>query len=244
MEEGGVYRSERRRVQRRKKIAVGIAGLGAILAGGGYAVSAWHTAQDSLMIGDLGAFGPHPPPVQEPPPTATATASPGPSAVPAPTSRPASTRLSGARRLSRPSPVPSPSRVPDDDLASAQLSRLLQAPRSTPSGGPATAGGTIVVTNESGPDGSAIRVLSARYDLTRRGTLLWAADGGQPVGDARCTQRLRIDGGAVTENRPGVLLCWRVSPAKSVVTVATRRAGSPVAAASARVIERTWQQLG
>jgi hypothetical protein len=241
VEEGGVYRSERRRVQRRKKIAVGIAGLGAILAGGGYAVTAWRAAQDATVIGDIGALAPHTPAVPEPPGTDATSKPPPSSAVPAPTSRPVSTRLSGARRSSRPSPAPSPSRIPDDEVAAAQISRLLQAPRSTPSG--AAPAGTIVVTNEPGPDGSAIRVLSARYDLTGRGSLLWAADTGQPVGDARCTQNLRVDG-ALAEARPGLLLCWRVSPVKSVVTVATSRTGSPAAAASARVIDRTWERLG
>lgn len=241
-QDGGVYRSDRRRVQRRKKIAVGLAGLGAILAGGGYAVSAWQTARESTVIGDLGAFAPHTPPVREPPGTATTTAAPRPSAAPAPTSRPASTRLSGARRSSRPSPTPSPSRMPDEEVASALLSRLLAAPRSTPSGVASAAGGTIVVTNEPGPDGSAIRILSARYDLTARGTLLWAADSGQVVGDARCTQNVRV-GGGTAETRPGLLLCWRVSAAKSVVTIATSRTGSPVAATSARVLHRAWEQL-
>lgn len=248
--EDGVYRSERRRVQRRKKIAVGVAGLGAILAGGGYAVTAWRGAQDSTMIGDTGAFAPRvittarTPSVPEPPWT---VATPGPtsaSAVPAPTSRPASTRLSGARRSTRPSPAPSPSRMPDEEAAAAQVSRLLQAPRGTPSAAADGTGGAIVVANEPGPDGSAIRVLSARYDLTGRGTLLWAADNGRPVGDARCTQNLKIAGEAVAAPRPGLLLCWRAAPDRSVVTVATSRTGSPVAASSARVLDAAWRRLG
>ena len=249
-QEDGVYHSRRRRVQRRKKAAVGIAGLVAILAGGGYAMSAWRSAQDSTVLGDIGALAPAP---------SLSRAAPTPSAVPprtspapAPVSRAASPRLSAARQATSPVPTPSPARssVPptpmpddDDDVAAAQVSHLLTAPRSTPSAGVAAAGGTIVVANEPGADGSAIRVLSARYDLTDGGSLLWAADDGVPVGDTRCTRNLRVDGSAPT-NRPRVLLCWRVSAGKSVVTVATGPSRGPVPAASARVIDRVWQRLG
>ena len=250
VEQDGVYRSEQRRVQRRKKIGVGLAGLAAILAGGGYAVSALRSAQQSRIAGDTAAVAPVTSSA-----SASASVSPSGSArppstasvVPAPVSRSPSPRLSAARRSSRPTPTPTPSAsptpVPDADVAAAQVSRLLTAPRTTPSGnGVSAAGGTVVVANESGPDGSAVRVLSARYDLTVGGSLLEAADAGVPVGAARCTRNLRVAG--VRETRPGVLLCWRASPDKSVVTVATRAGGGPVAATSARIIDRVWQRLG
>ena len=246
VDEDAAHRARRRRAQRRKKLAVGLAGLAAILAGGGYAVSAYQTARDTTIIGgDTGALGP--PRVSPATSAGTPSASAG-SPAPAgsaPSSRPPSPRLSAARQRSRPSPTPSPSpspspsSLPDDEAAGAQVSRLLPAPTRA-SGGPAAAGRSAVVANETGADGSAIRIVSGRHDLRSR---LWAADAGVQVGDARCTQNLRIDG-AAPEVRPGMLLCWRVSAAKSVVTVATNEAGKPVAAASARVIERVWQQLG
>ena len=240
VDEDAAHRARRRRAQRRKKLAVGLAGLAAILAGGGYAVSAYQTARDTTIIGgDTGALGP--PRVSPATPAGTpsaSAASPSPAGS-SPSSRPPSPRLSAARQRSRPSPTPSPSSLPDDEAAGAQVSRLLPAPPRA-SGGPAAAGRSAVVANETGADGSAIRIVSGRHDLRSR---LWAANAGVQVGDARCTQNLRIDG-AAPEVRPGMLLCWRVSAAKSVVTVATNEAGKPVAAASARVIERVWQQLG
>ncbi|MET0417218.1 MAG: hypothetical protein ABW022_14500, partial [Actinoplanes sp.] len=145
-------------------------------------------------------------------------------------------RLSAARQSSRPSPTPSPSVLPDDEMAGAQVSRLLPGP----SDGPVAAGGTTVVANETGADGSAIRIVSGLHDLRKR---LWAADAGVQVGDARCTQNLR-GGGTTAAVRPRMLLCWRVSAGKSVVTVATNAAGRPQAAASVRVLDRVWQQLG
>jgi hypothetical protein len=242
VEGDGVYRSERLRVQRRKKIAVGVAGLAAILAGGGYAVTAWRGAQHTTIVGDTGAFAP--PALAAPSsPARPAKALPAPTAVtPPPSTRP-SPRLSAARRSTRPSARPTPSAMPDEEVASAMVSQLLQLRRATASGGLTAAGREIVVAAEPGADGSAIRIVSARHDLTGRGALLWAADAGRPVGDARCTQNFRIGGGAVRETRPGLLLCWRVSPVKSVVTVASSPTGSPVAATSARVIERVWRRM-
>lgn len=255
VEQDGVYRSEQRRVQRRKKIAVGVAGLAAILAGGGYALSTWHSARDDTVVGDTGALAPvvpsaspsGPAPVSGPP----SSVAPAASVVPAPASRSASPRLSAARRSSRPTPTPVPAtsspapvatRAPDAEVAAAQVSRLLTAPRTAPSGGVSAAGETVLVANESGADGSAIRVLSAHYDLTAGGSPVGAADAGVRVGEARCTHNLRVDG--VRETRPGVLLCWRAAPDRSVVTVATRSGGGPVPATSARVIDRAWQRLG
>jgi hypothetical protein len=244
VDEDAVHRAQRRRAQRRKKLAVGVAGLAAILAGGGYAVSVYQAARDATIIGgDTGALGP--PPAVSPaattsaPPAASPSGSASPSGRSSPSSRPPSTRLSAARQLSRPSPTPTPSPLADEQAAGAQVSRLLPAPANA-SGGPAAAGRSAVVANETGADGSAIRIVSGRHDLRTR---LWAADAGVQVGDARCTQNLRIDGRAA-EVRPRMLLCWRVSAARSVVTVATNATGKPSTATSVRVIERVWQQLG
>jgi hypothetical protein len=245
VDEDAVHRAQRRRAQRRKKLAVGVAGLAAILAGGGYAVSVYQAARDSTIIGgDTGALGP--PAAVSPPAAGSPSAAVSPSAVTpvpsassSPSSRPPSTRLSAARQLSRPSPTPTPSPLADEQAAGAQVSRLLPAPANA-SGGPAAAGRSAVVANETGADESAIRIVSGRHDLR---TKLWAADAGVQVGDARCTQNLRIDGRAA-QVRPRMLLCWRVSVAKSVVTVATNATGKPSTATSVRVIERVWQQLG
>ncbi|MEU8813366.1 hypothetical protein [Actinoplanes sp. NPDC048796] len=243
VEDDGVYHSEqrrlRRRVQRRKKFAVGVAGLAALVAGAGYGVSAWQTARESTFVADA------PGPVV----TSTSRSSPKPAVVPTPAPqtsfRAKLPRLSAARQRTSPSPTPSPTTPPvrDEDVASAQISSLLRAPRTRPSGGVAAAGESIAVANERGPDGSTIRIVSARYDLTGRGARLWATDGGVPVGNARCTRNVRADGRSAAETRPGLLLCWRVTPDRSVVTVATRTGGSPAPVSSARLIERVWQRL-
>jgi hypothetical protein len=99
------------------------------------------------------------------------------------------------------------------------------------------------VANETGADGSAIRIVSGRHDLTAGGTRLGAADSGVQVGDSRCTRNVQLDNRR-SEVRTGLLLCWRASATRSVVTVATIRGGRPIESTSARVIDRIWRQLG
>ena len=91
-------------------------------------------------------------------------------------------------------------------------------------------------------DGS-INVVTAKADLTGQRELAMAADNGTPVGDVRCTQRLRFANAMAPRTLPMVLLCWRVSAHKSVLTLATAKTGSPSPAASAAIIDREWAKL-
>jgi hypothetical protein len=228
-------RSRRRSLQRRKKALVAFLGLAAVLGGGSYGVTTWLAARESITT-LTDAFGPV---------TASSSAArPHPSTkrpkkTPAPGPAPAT--KSAARQQYRPSPTPTPtSTLTDDQIAAVQVGHLLERPHAA---GSMAAASAVTVTDETAADGSLIRVVSARHDLTGRWESLWAADPGRPVGTARCTQNFRINGGSYAEVRPGMLLCWRTSAAKSVVTVATVRAGRPSTAASVAVVEREWSRI-
>ncbi|HEY0002894.1 MAG TPA: hypothetical protein VGB74_20740 [Actinoplanes sp.] len=238
-QDDGVYLPDQRRVQRRKKAGVAIAGLAAILGGASYAVTTWFTGEDATAPGDTGALAPIVTPTSRRPHAAPQT-----TAEPTETVRRMPPRIAGVRQRSLPSPTPSTAALPDDEVASTQVSRLLGAPRTTPSGGLVAADEAITVVHEAGSDGSSIQVVSARFDLTGRGSHLWAADDGLPISGARCTQNLRVEGEPAARVRPNVMLCWRASTARSVVTVATSPVGRPAAAISAAVIDRAWQRLG
>jgi hypothetical protein len=235
MADEGVYVSQRRRVQRRKKALVAVVGMAAVLGGGAYGVTAWKAARDSPIMNDLGALAPAPSPSSESPsPTATVR-----SAKSAPAPRWTGARLVGVPQKARPSPTPTPAGRADDAVAAAQVSRLLQARR--PAGTLSAASEAITVANEAGPDGTTIRVVSARYDLTSRGSMLWAADDGQAIADVRCTQNLLVD--AKAQVRPGMMLCWRASAGRSVVAVATSVYGRPPASSISAAIDRAWRRL-
>jgi hypothetical protein len=237
----GIYVSARQRRRRRRRIGSATAGLGLLLGVLAYAGTTWYLGRESTVALEPG----QPPAVQ---PSVAHPAGPTP-AIPSPApvrpeilpdSGPPPGTISAARRSWLPSPVPSPTEPTNDELAATQVSRLLE-PRPS---GPAIADVGTVVRNEVTPDGAQVRVVSARYDLTPRWKLLGAADAGQPAGDARCTQNFRVDGAPLPQNRPGLLLCWRTSPFKSIVVIVTRASGRPEPAVGEAVISREWASMG
>ncbi|MFI5892547.1 hypothetical protein ACIA5D_20810 [Actinoplanes sp. NPDC051513] len=233
----GIYVSARQRRRRRRRIGTTVAAVGLTLGAIAYGGTTWYLGRGSTV-----ALEPAPSPATPTPATPTpATPVPTPNEPQTvPGSGPPPGTISAARRSWLPSPVPSPSGLTDDELAASQVSRLLEP---NP-GGVAAADIGATVRNEVGPDGSQLRIVSARFDLTPRWKLLGVADAGLPVGAARCTQNFRAEGSAVPESRPGLLLCWRTSPFKSIVVVATRAAGRPDPAVGGVVISREWASMG
>jgi hypothetical protein len=88
-----------------------------------------------------------------------------------------------------------------------------------------------------------IRVVSARYDLTGQRELGLAADPGEAVGSSHCTQRLRFSSEAAGQLKPSVLLCWRTSARRSVITLAVAAHGRPSPDGSVAAIDREWSAL-
>ncbi|MBG0560165.1 hypothetical protein [Actinoplanes aureus] len=89
-----------------------------------------------------------------------------------------------------------------------------------------------------------IRVTTARDDLTGQRALAIAADKGERVGSANCTNRIRFSAGVPARERPSLLLCWRTSAQRSVVTMAVTPNGKPKAAESVAIIDKEWAKLG
>ena len=237
----GVYYSQNQRKQRRKgKAAAVVAALVVLLGGGAYAATTWMTGRDATVTGNAAAVDP---PSAGPSARPSAGPSTGPSTGPSagPRPGPVPATRSGVRRSSRPSPTPT---ADDEAVAAMLVGRLMEPPASSSPGGLAVAGDALSVRSEVGREGTAIRVVSARADLTARRRVLGAADSGEQAGAARCTRNFRLAGEPESRIRPGVLLCWRTSAAKSVVTVATNARGRPSAASSVAVIDREWTDLG
>jgi hypothetical protein len=226
----GIYVSARHQGRRRRTIGAAVA-LGAVLLGAvAYVGTGWYLGSRPTVT----VLPPFVTPSIAPPVSATPSVAP----QSAPTAPPLGT-ISAARRSWLPSPVPSPTAPTDDELAATQVSRLLQ-----PRTGVMVADTATTVRNEITPGGALARIVSARYDLTSRRQLLGAADGGEPIGKVRCTQNFRVEGVALPQNRPGLLLCWQMSPYKSVVVVATRATKQPRAAEAAALVSRQWADMG
>jgi hypothetical protein len=104
---------------------------------------------------------------------------------------------------------------------------------------PADAVSTVTEQTSEG----TIRITSAKADLTGQQDQLMAADSGAPAGDARCTQKVHFSNSAAARTIPNLLLCWRTSANRSVVTLAVAKNGHPSTASSTAVIDREWAKL-
>lgn len=213
-----------RSARRRKQAIVGVAGAAAVLAGAGFlATQLMNESQPSLPEPE--ALAPMTTmPVTEPTPV-----------VPAPsyTLGPRTTRHAAPVRIS-PVPPPPPASVeavpyPEEigDPAVEQMQQFGMGAREE-----------IRERTEVLGSGS-IRVVSARRDLTGERLALLSRDEGRAAGrGVRCTDQIRF-GTGLPSGGPGVLVCWRTSEGRSVITIGQGAS----AAESVEVINREWFDL-
>jgi hypothetical protein len=228
------YATNPRRPTYRMKAVAGVVGLAAVLGTGAYVVTARLAGGTHTTVApENGALAPLAPVSAVP----SSPASPTPQVSPAPASSSA-----------KPSPSPPRDEAKvrkEIDAARAQAAAdgVQLQPALTPKKGVVPVAESI--TMEKTPEGT-IRIGTARGDLTGQGTRLIAADDGEPAGDdgARCTQRVRFSGKAAIRTMPTMLLCWRTSAKRSVVTLAVASHGRPSTAISLAVINREWAKLG
>jgi hypothetical protein len=91
---------------------------------------------------------------------------------------------------------------------------------------------------------STVQIETAQADLSGQGLRLIAAGKGEPAGNGvSCTNSIRFAAGAEPTARPNVLLCWRTSDSRSVVTMTVTPEGKPSKTDSAEIISKEWSKL-
>ncbi len=235
-------RQAARRASRRGKAAVGAVGLAALLGGGAFLVTNLLTDKPETIANESGALSPLVPP-------SVAPDSPSPSA--------ARTRhgRSGATAAKEASPTPSPSPSPSPSVSSQSAAQRIKDARenAAKNGVPlmralpavTVPAEDITVTNSGSLESSAgtLRTISARGDLTGQRELAWVSDDGTPYGDAHCTQTLHFANNSTPSLKPTLMLCWRTSASKSVVTVLVRLQSKPTMEAAVAALDKRWKQM-
>jgi hypothetical protein len=232
--------------RRRRRIAVGAAGLAVVLGGGAYAIaSSSGDRHDSTVARDPAALGPLAgEATQSETPSAPASAAQPSSGQPSPVP-PVASAARGAGRAKADGSPSTPGADVSEEIKAARAKAAkdgfpLRRAKTT---GPHIESGPVSERTEQRQDG-VLRVVTARFDLTGQRELLWPAHGGKPVGDAECTQTFRFANEGAASTKPNLLLCWRTSPTRSVVTVLVDRSGKPSTAESVKVIDSEWAKLG
>jgi hypothetical protein len=216
-----------RRERRRKQAVVGLTGAAAVLAGAGFLATQLMNAEQ--------------PSLPEPAALAPLTASTAATASSVPSVEPSVTRTSKVPKPAEPverSPAPTVSRTPD--------------PAPTPTSAATDRSSKLGVRAQDGVnertealENGTIRIVSARRDLSGERELQLAGDKGRPIGNGVwCTSDVRMAAGAPAEERPTVLLCWRTSKTRSVVTMAVVTNGEAPTARSVDIIGEEWAKLG
>jgi len=212
----------------RKRAVAGIAGL-TVLGGMAFAITATQDGTRDEAGGITASTGPPPEVAAGPAATAGAAVSPDPS------------NRNAKRAPSLPAEVVS--RVAA--IREAAKKHTVPITRPLPQSTGELAGEVTVTTSGSVQrDGRTMRLISARADLTGQRELAWVADGGEPVGKARCSQTFRLASNVEPARKPNLLICWRTSATKSVYTVMVDLDGDPSERTSTAAIDAEWRKLG
>lgn len=89
-----------------------------------------------------------------------------------------------------------------------------------------------------------VRLVTARSDLTGQQELGWVAGGVSDHGNDHCSQTFRLFNSPAPEKKPTLLLCWRTSPAKSVVAALVDPKGKPSIARALKAVDDKWKSMG
>ena len=197
---------ERRRGLRSRpaRVALGAAGLAAVLGGGAYAVTdltANRSSSDTTAATVTAAAA-----------TATATTA-------ATTAAATATGDASSKPSSTPSSSPTPR--PNLSLSKADAERIEAVRRYAASAGAkdfkptmpravsdGLAPAKVVNTGSLKEDGGTMRIVTAKGDLSGERELKWVAGGITKVGRAECSQTIQLANQVKPKKEPTLLLCW------------------------------------
>jgi hypothetical protein len=89
-----------------------------------------------------------------------------------------------------------------------------------------------------------LRITSARRNLAGQRELSWIPDAGEKVGDASCSNKVRLAEGAPEMVKPTLLLCWRTTATKSVFVISVNPAGRPSKTTAVAAVDKEWRRMG
>jgi hypothetical protein len=172
---------------------------------------------------------------------------PAPAIAAPPVETPLSVRSSGlsAARVSRTS-SPQPETLAERiaEMQASALAATDQVGRPLVPSNAVIPDSALTVSRSGSSRTGTLKVVSALADLTGQQELAWVAGPGDRVGDAECSQRIRLSPDVPVLVHPTLLLCWKTSATKSVYTLAVDPKGKPSAQVSVAALDRQWARLG
>ncbi|MET0417220.1 MAG: hypothetical protein ABW022_14510 [Actinoplanes sp.] len=224
----------------RRWMIAGVAGVALLGGGGAYLLTA--TGDDATTPQEVGALAPVTPPSSS---SSSPSSSPSPSPSVSASPSPSPTASPSARKSTAAVKTTDPDEVRKEVMEARKRAEAdgIELQRPVQTKGKAVAQNLVSTRMEQTATGT-IRITTARADLAGQQDQALAGDEGNPVGDARCTQKIQFTRSKPARDIPTTLLCWRTSDDRSVVTMAVVPNGRPHTAASLAIIDREWARLG
>jgi hypothetical protein len=88
------------------------------------------------------------------------------------------------------------------------------------------------------------RLLWARGDMSGETEMTWVTEDVTKHGAVECTQKFRFQAGKKPARRPTMMMCWRISPNRSVIAIDVDFGGNPSLRKNLAAIEKKWNELG
>jgi hypothetical protein len=214
------------RPRRRRLALIAAAGLTVAVGGGAFALTRGPDTNDPAPVAGTRANGGAGP--------AGTSGDPVPSAAPSGSHATQAAQPDGAAA----SPTASRLRTPKPATTSYRAGADTSEPRAVVADVPVT-----TVSSGSPKEGRTLKVVSARGDLSHEREMVWAADQGEAVGEARCTQNFKISFSAPVTHRPTMLLCWRLSSTRSAYSLMVDLHGKPSRTDSVAALDKAWNKL-
>jgi cytoskeletal protein RodZ len=232
LSDDGVNPPETSPARRRTLVAAGVVGLAAVLGAGAYVVTSQGKADETTVSRDTAAMAPSVSPQSAIAPSAPAARGTADAVEPSP---------AGVK----PSASATASLTPDEQVAAArsQGAKAGRPVQRAVTDAPGMSAAAVNQRTEPLPNGT-VQIITSKSDLTGHQQMEWAGDKGVRIGEAHCTQKVKFTNNAAPAVRPNLIMCWRTSAKRSVVTLLVDQKGKPSASKSAEIIAREWAKLG
>jgi len=98
-------------------------------------------------------------------------------------------------------------------------------------------------TTGSLKEGGILRVVAAREDLTGQRELAYVAGGLMRHRGVLCSQTFKFSTNPAPRKRPNLVMCWRTSADRSVITMVVDPKGHPSPDKAVNALEKKWRSM-
>jgi hypothetical protein len=218
--------------RRNRQLVISVVVLAAVLSTGAYFVTDRLTGKDTGPA-EVGALAP----------VVVASGSTGPTSVGPTSGRPSASASVAVSAPASVAPITPELRKQIEAVRRQMAEDGVRVKRPLP-GASQEVAGLRTTTQGSLNSGGIVRMVTARGDLAGQRELAWVAGGTKKYRGVPCSQTVRFSEGAVPQRKANLLICWRTSAKKSVISIVVDPDGRPSREKAVDALEAKWRSMG